>query len=66
VIPLVCEQFPNVRFIVGGDGPKRLLLDEMRERHALHERVELLGKIPHTEVVRMSRALYYLVSLTFL
>ena len=28
---------------VGGDGPKRLPLEEMIERHQAHDRVELLG-----------------------
>lgn len=50
VIPLVCAQFPHVHFIIGGDGEKRLLLDEMRERYQLHDRVELLGSIPHAKV----------------
>jgi phosphatidylinositol glycan class A protein len=33
VIPEICARFPNVHFIIGGDGPKKLLLEEMRERH---------------------------------
>jgi phosphatidylinositol glycan class A protein len=49
VIPRICERFPNVHFIIGGDGDKRLLVEEMRERHQLHERVELLGAVPHTQ-----------------
>ena len=40
----------KVHFVVGGDGPKRLALEEMRERHQLHERVELLGAVHSTEV----------------
>ena len=35
-------QVNNVYFIIGGDGPKKLLLEEMRERFQLHERVELV------------------------
>ena len=50
VIPLVCKALPHVRFIVGGDGPKKLLLDEMRERNRLQDRVELLGPVPHSKV----------------
>jgi phosphatidylinositol N-acetylglucosaminyltransferase subunit A len=50
VIPLVCKALPHVRFIVGGDGPKRLLLEEMRERNRLQDRVELLGPVPHSKV----------------
>jgi phosphatidylinositol N-acetylglucosaminyltransferase subunit A len=50
VIPVVCARHPHVRFIVGGDGNKRLLLEEMREKHQLHDRVELLGGVPHARV----------------
>ena len=50
VIPEICRRFPNVHFIIGGDGDKRLLLEEMRERHSLHDRVELLGAVPHARV----------------
>eukprot|EP01138_Halocafeteria_seosinensis_P008025 gb/GECG01008200.1/.p1 GENE.gb/GECG01008200.1/~~gb/GECG01008200.1/.p1 ORF type:complete len:545 (+),score=38.67 gb/GECG01008200.1/:1-1635(+) len=50
VIPEICRRFPYVHFIIGGDGPKKLLLEEMRERHQLHNRVELLGAIPHSKV----------------
>ncbi|KAI5062246.1 hypothetical protein GOP47_0022785 [Adiantum capillus-veneris] len=50
VIPEVCRLFPNVRFLVGGDGPKRVRLEEMREKHSLQERVEMLGAVPHTQV----------------
>jgi hypothetical protein len=27
VIPEICRRFPLVHFIIGGDGPKRLLLE---------------------------------------
>ena len=50
LIPLACARFPYVHFIIGGDGPKRLALDEMVERHQLHERVELLGAVAHSDV----------------
>ncbi|PIO67449.1 glycosyltransferase, group 1 family protein, partial [Teladorsagia circumcincta] len=47
---LVCARHPHVRFIVGGDGPKRLELEEMREQYHLHSRVTLLGTLPHDMV----------------
>ncbi|XP_048233672.1 phosphatidylinositol N-acetylglucosaminyltransferase subunit A isoform X1 [Ricinus communis] len=50
VIPEVCRLFPNVHFIVGGDGPKRVRLEEMREKHSLQDRVEMLGAVPHSRV----------------
>lgn len=43
------EQF-KVRFIVGGDGPKRVRLEEMREKHFLQDRVDMLGAVPHAKV----------------
>ncbi|CAL5200248.1 unnamed protein product [Lathyrus oleraceus] len=50
VIPEVCQLHPNVRFIVGGDGAKRVRLEEMREKHSLQDRVEMLGAVPHAQV----------------
>lgn len=50
LIPLACARWPHVRFIVGGDGPKRALLEEVREQHALGDRLELLGNVPHDAV----------------
>lgn len=40
----------QVRFIVGGDGPKRVRLEEMREKFSLQDRVEMLGAVPHARV----------------
>ncbi|KAL8204520.1 hypothetical protein R6Q57_010143 [Mikania cordata] len=50
VIPEVCHLYPNVRFIIGGDGPKRVRLEEMREKHSLQDRVDMLGAVPHAKV----------------
>jgi len=50
IIPIICRRFPNVHFIIGGDGPKRVNLEEMREKHQLHDRVELLGSVKHSNV----------------
>ncbi|CAI5942364.1 unnamed protein product, partial [Closterium sp. NIES-64] len=50
VIPAVCHRFPNVRWIIGGDGAKRGRLEEMRDRHGLHHRVTMLGAVPHSQV----------------
>jgi phosphatidylinositol glycan class A protein len=53
LIPEVCRRFPYVHFIVGGDGPNRGQLEEMRDRHQLQERVELLGAVAHCDVPRV-------------
>lgn len=50
VIPIICAKFSNIHFIIGGDGPKKSILEEMRESYQLHERVELLGAVPHQYV----------------
>ncbi|CAO3634077.1 unnamed protein product [Cunninghamella blakesleeana] len=50
VIPRICEMHKNVRFIIGGDGPKRIELEQMREKHLLQDRVILLGSIKHHQV----------------
>ncbi len=50
IIPRICATFPNVDFIIGGDGAKKLLLEEMVERERLQDRVEFLGSVPHVQV----------------
>ncbi|XP_028219757.1 ABC transporter G family member 3-like [Glycine soja] len=40
----------KVRFIIGVDGPKRVRLEEMREKHSLQDRVEMLGAVQHVQV----------------
>lgn len=42
----------NVHFIIGGDGPKRSLLEEIREKKNLQNRVTLLGPLEHSKVTR--------------
>lgn len=58
VIPLICAKYPSVYFIIGGDGPKRLALEEMRETYQLHDRVEMLGAVPHYKVRGASNFLF--------
>ncbi|KAF7635136.1 hypothetical protein Mgra_00005418 [Meloidogyne graminicola] len=50
IIPEVCKRHKEVRFVIGGDGPKRVELEEMRENHKLHNRVEFKGELPHDKV----------------
>ncbi|KAF7318304.1 Glycosyltransferase family 4 protein [Mycena chlorophos] len=49
-VPRICENFPNVHFVIGGDGPKLIDLLQMREKHQLQDRIELLRSVPPTEV----------------
>lgn len=55
IIPSLCELFPRIKFIIGGDGPKKIDLEEMRETYRLEDRVELLGSIPHSRVAEVVR-----------
>eukprot|EP01147_Barroeca_monosierra_P001083 gene1083-4314_t len=50
VIPIVCSQHQDVDFIIGGDGPMRILLEEMRDQYNLTHRVTMLGSVLHTQV----------------
>lgn len=50
IIPAICNQYPNVHWLIGGDGPKRLDLEQLVERNKLHDRVELLGRVEHSKV----------------
>lgn len=50
IVPQICNAFPAVDFIIGGDGGKRLDLEEMVERERLQDRVEFLGSVPHAHV----------------
>lgn len=47
VIPEVCHRYPNVNFVIGGDGPKKGLLQQMIASEGLQDRVRLAGAIPH-------------------
>ncbi|PPQ72390.1 hypothetical protein CVT26_006750 [Gymnopilus dilepis] len=49
--PKICARFPNVQFVVGGDGPKLIELLQMREKYLLQDRIELLGPVRHKDVL---------------
>lgn len=44
-------EMKNVNFLIGGDGPKRGLLEEIREKMNMQDRVSLLGGLEHSKVV---------------
>lgn len=50
IIPEICSRHKNVQFLIGGDGPKRWLIEEVRERNLLQHRVTLLGSLEHSQV----------------
>ncbi|KAJ1927259.1 Phosphatidylinositol N-acetylglucosaminyltransferase GPI3 subunit [Tieghemiomyces parasiticus] len=49
-IPRICRRYPHVKFIIGGDGPRRIDLEQMRESHVLQDRVQLLGEVKASDV----------------
>ncbi|XP_013186976.1 phosphatidylinositol N-acetylglucosaminyltransferase subunit A [Amyelois transitella] len=50
IIAEMCPRYPKLRFIIGGDGPKMWLLQEVRERMGFQHCVTLLGSLKHSEV----------------
>ena len=66
VIPEICRQLPNVNFIIGGDGPKKKLLDLIVDAFMLNDRVTLTGFLPHHKVrdVMIQGQIYLNTSLT--
>lgn len=50
VIADMCPRYPKIKFIVGGDGPKMWLLQEVREKFGFQHCVTLLGSLKHSEV----------------
>lgn len=50
VIPQICKKYPDVKWVIGGDGPRRLQFEQMVEKHGLYDRVKLLGSLKHNEV----------------
>jgi len=50
ILPIMCANHSDVQFIIGGDGPKRALLEEVCEQCTLQDRVQLLGKLGHDKV----------------
>lgn len=50
IIAELCLKHPDLHFLIGGEGPKRIVLEEVREKYQLHDRVRLLGALEHREV----------------
>uniref|UniRef100_A0A3B4AA21 phosphatidylinositol N-acetylglucosaminyltransferase n=1 Tax=Periophthalmus magnuspinnatus TaxID=409849 RepID=A0A3B4AA21_9GOBI len=50
IIPELCLKYPDLHFLIGGEGPKRIVLEEVREKYQLHDRVRLLGALEHKDV----------------
>ncbi|KAN0064660.1 Phosphatidylinositol N-acetylglucosaminyltransferase GPI3 subunit [Thecaphora frezii] len=49
-IPRLCGRHKDLHFLIGGDGPKRVELEQMRERYMIQDRVELVGTVRQADV----------------
>ena len=53
ILPRICDKdFDGVTvdFVIGGDGPKRIVLEETIEKYGLQSRVQMLGEMCHSDV----------------
>jgi len=50
IVPEICLRFPHVNWLIGGDGPKFQLLEQMVAREQLCGRVELIGRVEQSSV----------------
>lgn len=50
IIPEIIKKYRDVYFIIGGDGPKYAILSQMKDKYNLGNRMELLGRVPHSKV----------------
>lgn len=46
IIPELCLKHPDLHFLIGGEGPKRIVLEEVREKYQLHDRYLLVFLFP--------------------
>ncbi|KAK0569553.1 Phosphatidylinositol N-acetylglucosaminyltransferase GPI3 subunit [Tilletia horrida] len=60
-IPRLCAEHEDIHFLIGGDGPKRVDLEQMREKYLLHDRVELVGAVrPSDACAHLNRGQLFL------
>lgn len=50
MIPKICAANDKVNFLIAGDGPKFIDIQQTIERHRLQDRVELIGGVKHEKV----------------
>ena len=54
ILPRLCsKRFKGgitVDFVIGGDGPKRIVIEEMIEKYSLQSRVQMLGELVHSDM----------------
>lgn len=50
LIPKICKRHEDVDFILAGDGPKFVDMQQMVEAYRLENKVKLLGAVPHEDI----------------
>lgn len=53
IIPKMCQEVPSVKFVIAGDGPYRVRIEEVIRRYYLSSRVELKGMVPHKDLPKL-------------
>ena len=60
-IPLVLKQRADLEFLIGGEGPLLVEVDDILRESGVHDKVNLVGWIPHGEVANWLNELRLLV-----
>jgi phosphatidylinositol glycan class A protein len=55
ILPDILKKYPQLNFIIAGDGPKRIELESCLKTHFLQDKVTLLGSIRHDQVHQVLR-----------
>lgn len=51
IIPRLFERY-DVEWVIVGDGPKKYLLEHLVKKHDLGDRLKLIGRVEHEQVVK--------------
>jgi glycosyltransferase involved in cell wall biosynthesis len=54
-VALLRDRWPALRYVIVGDGPEREALTALAAARGVADRVELRGRLPHTEAVAVAR-----------
>jgi len=49
-MPKLIEEYPNIRFLIIGDGPERKNLENLRKELKMESFIKFLGALPHTDL----------------
>lgn len=54
IIPRICQAFSFIKFLIAGEGPKKIDLEQMIEKHCLQHQVQFLGSFKHHQIRNVS------------